>query len=152
MTYYDELYHHGILGQKWGVRRYQNPDGSLTAEGRKRYLNDDGSFNKKGARKFKYYQQNGEDPLNAKDRLIDTEKKALISGAVTLGASVVGPLLLTAGATRAMMNGNVGLGAGLSATGIALNRIGTVALSAIGTYGAWNAAKYFAQNGKTINT
>lgn len=32
-----ELYHHGILGQKWGVRRYQNADGTLTAKGRKRY-------------------------------------------------------------------------------------------------------------------
>ena len=31
------LEHHGIKGQKWGVRRYQNRDGSLTAEGRKRY-------------------------------------------------------------------------------------------------------------------
>ena len=33
-----ELYlaHHGIQGQKWGIRRYQNRDGSLTAEGRKR--------------------------------------------------------------------------------------------------------------------
>lgn len=29
--------HHGILGQRWGVRRFQNKDGSLTAEGRKRY-------------------------------------------------------------------------------------------------------------------
>ena len=33
----DELYHHGIKGQKWGVRRYQNPDGSLTAAGKVRY-------------------------------------------------------------------------------------------------------------------
>lgn len=31
------LEHHGILGQKWGIRRYQNPDGSLTPEGEKRY-------------------------------------------------------------------------------------------------------------------
>lgn len=30
------LAHHGILGQKWGVRRFQNKDGSLTAEGKKR--------------------------------------------------------------------------------------------------------------------
>ena len=29
--------HHGILGQKWGIRRYQNSDGTLTPEGKKRY-------------------------------------------------------------------------------------------------------------------
>lgn len=30
----DYLSHHGILGQRWGIRRYQNKDGSLTEEGR----------------------------------------------------------------------------------------------------------------------
>ena len=36
-----DLRHHGIKGQKWGVRRFQNSDGSLTAAGRKRYSADD---------------------------------------------------------------------------------------------------------------
>jgi len=45
----NELYHHGILGQKWGVRRYQNEDGSLTAEGIKRYgVNKNGWVSKEG--------------------------------------------------------------------------------------------------------
>lgn len=35
--YNEELYHHGILGQRWGVRRFQNKDGTLTSEGKQHY-------------------------------------------------------------------------------------------------------------------
>ena len=41
----NELYHHGILGQKWGVRRFQNKDGSLTGLGKKHREGDSGSSN-----------------------------------------------------------------------------------------------------------
>ena len=37
LTRKDYLVHHGILGQKWGVRRYENEDGTLTPEGKERY-------------------------------------------------------------------------------------------------------------------
>ena len=39
-----DLRHHGIKGQKWGVRRFQNADGSLTAAGRKRYGDGESSY------------------------------------------------------------------------------------------------------------
>ena len=38
----EELEHHGIKGQKWGVRRFQNVDGSLTSKGKSRYGDSDG--------------------------------------------------------------------------------------------------------------
>lgn len=51
----NELYHHGIKGQKWGVRRFQNEDGSLTPEGRKRYERElsEVSVIKKGSRLYR---------------------------------------------------------------------------------------------------
>lgn len=47
----NDLAHHGILGQKWGVRRYQNKDGTYTSEGRQRYKKSSEQLNSETQKK-----------------------------------------------------------------------------------------------------
>lgn len=45
IVFTDELYHHGIKGQKWGFRRWQNDDGTLTSAGKVRYGTKSDGYN-----------------------------------------------------------------------------------------------------------
>lgn len=59
-TYKNELYHWGIKGMKWGVRRYQNKDGTLTAAGKKHY-NGDGNAGEEAEQVEYAPKRNGKD-------------------------------------------------------------------------------------------
>ena len=80
-----ELYHHGIKGQKWGVRRYQNYDGSLTSTGRRKYGVNEKKGNKNSTETLKEYY---------KHRDISTRAYGSAFGAA-VGVGLTLPLAIT---------------------------------------------------------
>lgn len=92
-----ELYHWGIKGQKWGRRRYQNPDGSLTPEGEKRYADKE----KKKAMRADVKNRRLLSDLDLKKKIerIEMEKKLknLTEDELAPGKKIVSNILSQAG-------------------------------------------------------
>lgn len=94
----EELYHHGIKGQKWGVRRFQNKDGSLTSAGKKRY-DDDGPNNTKTDDKSDNRKQHGKayrtGEVVVKTFLMNTVSDMVAANLIVRGQEQVGKMLKT---------------------------------------------------------
>lgn len=102
--YSSELYHHGILGQRWGIRRYQNEDGTLTPEGKKRYykngVSSRGGYTLAGKRwKAKENKRKSWEKEVAKYGEKEAKKRKAIRtvNTVAFGVIILSPLLLSIG-------------------------------------------------------
>lgn len=102
----DELYHHGIKGQKWGVRRYQNKDGTYTSAGKKRRQAENYSTRQR-ARDRKIYGRGAERRINERmlkgesiqsARHNEVERKGRIESAKKIGKTTAKAVLIAGGA------------------------------------------------------
>ena len=109
VLYNNELQHFGVKGQKWGVRRYQNTDGTLTPAGEKRYRGTLGEIRRaKDETKLRNEVMTKQDK---KDR-----KKLAVAGALgAIGTYTIGQML---GAKLVV--------SGQSTAGVALSIIGAI--------------------------
>lgn len=121
----NELKHFGIKGQKWGVRRFENEDGTLTAAGKKRYnenystqqrLRDRAVYGKGGERRINKHMNEGYGVQGARSleaaRINNARNRAAMAGTVGavagVGIGLFAPEIIKAGATALKRSGKLG--------------------------------------------
>lgn len=93
----NSLYHFGIKGMKWGIRRYQNKDGSLTLQGKMRYSED-----YKRAHSGKNIKEMSDTELrNVNNRLQMERQYSSLTRKTSRGKKIVQTLITTAGTLAA---------------------------------------------------
>lgn len=106
----DELYHYGIKGMKWGVRRYQNKDGTLTSAGKKHEREKTRGWSKeaKEARRIKrksVHQMTNKELQTLNRRMeLESKYKQLNPSAVNRGLKFAGAVAGTMGTVIALRN------------------------------------------------
>ena len=99
MTTY--IAHHGIKGQKWGVRRYQNEDGTLTAAGQRRYERDLRKYEKRVER-----YERGKKLYSEGQTVQGLRNKEALAGLGTIGVSALaGAAIVATGKNFVMKRG-----------------------------------------------
>lgn len=93
----NELYHWGIKGMKWGRRRYQNTDGSLTAAGRKRYDYDAHEDYQRAHSNKSVKQMSDKELRDVNNRLQMERNHAALTKKASIGKKALNAFIATAG-------------------------------------------------------
>lgn len=135
MEYYDTNYlsHHGTKGMRWGVRRYQNKDGSLTLAGRKRYTKEEPHEDYKKAHSKKSIKQMSDSELKQINKRLEAESNyKRLTKKKNIGEKAVKTFISTAGTITAAI---AAYGTYKTLANKGLDKIGDMVVSSINLNG-----------------